>query len=91
MNSRYYKSTSEDYSDVDLAYMQSLSAAVVQRSPMYLVMVVVLIALFFFAALIWMGWAEIDVVVRGNGKVIPARQVQLIQSLQVMNCMPLGI
>ena len=82
VKSEDYKPNPDSHSDNDLAYMQSLSAAVVQRSPMYLVMVVVFITLFFFAALIWMSWAEIDVVVRGNGKVIPARQVQLIQSLE---------
>ena len=29
-----------------------------------------------------MNWAEIDVVVRGNGKVVPSRQVQIVQSLE---------
>lgn len=82
MNSENHSSNQNSHSDNDLIYMQSLSAAVVQRSPRYLVMVVGLITAFFFAGLIWMSWAEIDVVVRGNGKVIPARQVQLIQSLE---------
>lgn len=70
------------YSDSDIAYMQSLSAAVVQRSPRYLVLTVAIIALFVLVALMWMGWADIDVVVRGSGKVIPARQVQVLQSLE---------
>lgn len=73
---------SSRYSDSDIAYMQSLSAAVVQRSPKYLVMTVTIITAFVLVALVWMGWAEIDVVVRGSGKVIPARQVQVIQSLE---------
>ena len=70
------------FSDSDIAYMQSLSAAVVQRSPKYLVLTVAIIFVFMLVALIWMGWAEIDVVVRGSGKVIPARQVQVVQSLE---------
>ena len=70
------------YSDTDIAYMQSLSAAVVERSPKHLLLIVFIIAIVVLAALIWMSWAEIDVVVRGNGKVIPARQLQLIQSLE---------
>mgnify|MGYP001822508344 CR=1 FL=1 len=74
--------TSPRYSDSDIAYMQSLSAAVVQRSPKYLVLTVTIITVFVLVALLWMGWAEIDVVVRGSGKVIPARQVQVIQSLE---------
>lgn len=70
------------YRDSDLEYMQSLSAAVVQRSPKYLLKVVFVLAGFVFAAIIWMSWAEIDLVIRGSGKVIPSRQVQLIQSLE---------
>ena len=79
---RESKDSASSYSDLDVAYMQSLSAAVVQRSPKYLVMTVAIITLFVIFALVWMGWAEIDVVVRGSGKVIPARQVQVIQSLE---------
>lgn len=33
------------------------------------------------ALLIWAWWASIDEVVRGEGKVVPSRQVQVIQSL----------
>jgi len=69
-------------SDSDIAYMRSLSAAVVQRSPRYLVVTVVIVSAFVLVAILWMSWAEIDVVVRGSGKVIPARQVQVIQSLE---------
>jgi adhesin transport system membrane fusion protein len=66
----------------DMVYMQSLSAAVVQRSPRYLVLVILLIFLFVASALLWMSWASIDVVIRGSGKVVPASQVQVIQSLE---------
>ena len=82
MKSEHQNVTTTRYSDSDIAYMQSLSAAVVQRSPKFLVMTVSIISLFVLVAVIWMGWAEIDVVVRGSGKVIPARQVQVIQSLE---------
>ena len=66
----------------DMAYMQSLSAAVVHRSPRHIIAVVIIIATFIAAALVWMGWAEIDVVVRGSGKVAPVSQVQIVQSLE---------
>ncbi len=68
--------------DSDLAYMRSLSAAVVERSPKHLMITVFVISAFFFVTLLWMAWAQIDVVVRGSGKVIPARQVQEVQSLE---------
>ena len=66
----------------DLVYMRSLSAAVVHRSPRYLIAVVMLFGLFVVAAIVWMNWAKIDVVIRGSGKVSPASQVQHIQSLE---------
>ncbi len=66
----------------DLVYMRSLSAAVVHRSPRYLIAIVLIFALFVIAAILWMNWAQIDVVIRGTGKVSPASQVQNIQSLE---------
>ena len=66
----------------DLVYMRSLSAAVVHRSPRYLIAVVMLFGLFVIAAIVWMNWAKIDVVIRGSGKVSPASQIQHIQSLE---------
>ncbi len=66
----------------DLVYMRSLSAAVVHRTPRHLIFVVMIIALFVVAAIAWMNWAKIDVVIRGAGKVSPASQVQTVQSLE---------
>ncbi|MDH3636258.1 MAG: HlyD family type I secretion periplasmic adaptor subunit [Gammaproteobacteria bacterium] len=66
----------------DMVYMRSLSAAVVHRSPRHLIAVVMIFALFVIAAIAWMNWAKIDVVIRGSGKVSPASQVQNIQSLE---------
>lgn len=83
MNLPFSKSRSDDLTlDKDLSYMSSLSAAVVQRSPRYLINTVLVIFLFFVFAFIWMAWAEIDVAVRGSGKVIPARHIQQVQSLE---------
>ncbi|MCP3688998.1 MAG: HlyD family type I secretion periplasmic adaptor subunit [Gammaproteobacteria bacterium] len=70
------------YGKSDQVYMRSLSAAVVHRSPKYMQIIVLIMALFVFAAITWMSWAEIDVVIRGSGKVSPASQVQLVQSLE---------
>jgi adhesin transport system membrane fusion protein len=66
----------------DMQYMRSLSAAAVHRTPRYLILLILIIAAFFAAAIGWMAWAKIDVVIRGNGKVSPASQVQNIQSLE---------
>jgi len=82
MNSDDHYSTSSKHSDSDIAYMESLSAAVMQRSPKHLLTTISVVLAVVFVAILWMAWAEIDVVVRGSGKVIPARQVQLVQSLE---------
>lgn len=70
------------YSDQDLAYMRSLGAAVAQRSPKASLILLFIIAFAIFSLILWMAWAEIDVVVRGEGKVIPSSQLQVIQSLE---------
>ena len=70
------------FTDADLAYMRSLSGAVVQRTPRFMIIMLFLLSLVVASMLGWMSIAEIDVVVRGNGKVIPSRQVQVIQSLE---------
>lgn len=41
-----------------------------------------IIFLFFVAAIIWADWAELDEVTVGVGKVIPSGQVKLVQSLE---------
>ncbi|MBF0471492.1 MAG: HlyD family type I secretion periplasmic adaptor subunit, partial [Gammaproteobacteria bacterium] len=70
------------YSEADIAYMQSLQGAVVQRSPKHLIVTVVVMAGALLALLIWMSWAEIDSVVRGSGRIIPSSQLQRVQSLE---------
>ena len=70
------------YAEADLAYMRSLSSAVVQRTPRYLIWILVIVTFAILASVTWMGFAQVDVVVRGSGKVIPSQQLQVIQSLE---------
>lgn len=70
------------YSDQDLAYMRSLAAAVVQRSPRPMMWILGMLTITIVVLLLWMAWAEIDIVVRGSGKVIPSSQLQMVQSLE---------
>lgn len=72
----------QQYSVEDLAYMDSLSAAVVQHAPRPLRQVLTITATAIFTLLIGMGIFKLDITVRGDGKVIPSQQVQLIQSLE---------
>jgi membrane fusion protein, adhesin transport system len=70
------------YNEQDLAYMRSLSAAVIERSPRHLLRMVAAMAFVLLVLILWLGWADVDEVVRGGGKVIPSSQLQLIQSLE---------
>ena len=71
-----------NYDAADLTYMRSLSAAVLERSPQHLMVVLIVMALAVTAAITWANFAEIDVVVRGSGKVVPTQQLQVVQSLE---------
>ena len=75
-------SGSQRYNDEDLAYMRSLAAAIMQRSPRYMLRILILTAILFATLIIWMSQSKLDIVVRGNGKVIPSQQLQVIQSLE---------
>ncbi|MDH5785380.1 MAG: HlyD family type I secretion periplasmic adaptor subunit [Chromatiales bacterium] len=75
-------SSSTRYSDQDIAYMQSLAAAVVQREPKFMRLVLGLSVLVLLMFVIGMGIFELDITVRGDGKVIPSQQIQHIQSLE---------
>ena len=37
---------------------------------------------FFILAVLWAGWATVDEVTRGDGKVIPSSQIQVVQNLE---------
>jgi adhesin transport system membrane fusion protein len=69
-------------SEFDYEFMNSLSAAVMQRRPnrMHWVLVsfVTVITLF----IIWASFAQIDEISRGNGKVVPSGQNQILKNLE---------
>ena len=69
-------------SPLDLEYMSDLSAAVQEQSPKGGRRLLWATVCFIAAALAWAQWAELDEVTRGIGKVIPSRQVQVIQNLE---------
>ena len=66
----------------DLEYMSSLSSASLQKTPSSsrIIMWLVTIAVFWF--ILWTSFAYIDEITRGEGKVIPSGQIQVIQNLE---------
>jgi len=66
--------------DVDLT--TDIRTTLLIQSPRGGRFIVWLTALFFFSFMIWAALAEIDEVTRGNGKVIPSQQIQVVQNLE---------
>ena len=66
----------------DLEFIPETSAAVLEQAPKAGRIVLWAAAAFFFAAIVWANWAEVDEITRGDGKVIPSSQVQVIQNLE---------
>lgn len=58
-------------------------AAALRLRPAPLSHLLLLAVIAFFATfLVWAAWAELDEVTRGEGKVIPSKQIQVIQNLE---------
>lgn len=66
----------------DFAYANDIRAAVELRAPKTTRMVLLATLALVVAALLWAHLAILDEVKRGNGRVIPSRQIQVVQSLE---------
>jgi len=66
----------------DLLYMSSLSAAVLQKSPIKSRMILWVVLGVVTWLIAWSALAEIDELTRGVGKVVPSHQIQVVQNLE---------
>jgi adhesin transport system membrane fusion protein len=66
----------------DFAFANDVRAAVDLRTPKTSRLILVSTLALLIAALIWAHFAVLDEVKRGNGRVIPTRQMQVVQSLE---------
>lgn len=66
----------------DLEYMNSVSAAMITRHTLATKLMLWISAFFIIWLIFWAYNAEIDALTRGQGKVIPSSQVQVIQNLE---------
>ncbi|QOP46046.1 HlyD family type I secretion periplasmic adaptor subunit [Sulfurimonas paralvinellae] len=71
-----------EYTQKEYEFMNSLSAAVLEQSPSRMSKVIKLWLITILAFIIWASFAEIDEITRGQGKVIPYGQNQIIQNLE---------
>jgi len=68
--------------DRDLAYVDDVNAALLLKTPKHTQRLLYLIVALIVSAIVWAGYAELDEVTVGEGKVIPSRQLQIIQNLE---------
>lgn len=66
----------------DLAYINSVNEAVLEKTPRGASLLLWLMLLFITAAIAWAYWAELDELVRGEGEIIPSSQLQIVQNLE---------
>ncbi|MBN8534558.1 MAG: HlyD family type I secretion periplasmic adaptor subunit [Rhizobiales bacterium] len=66
----------------DFSYANDIRAAIDLRTPRTYVLLIRVSVAMFLVALIWAYFAVLDEVTRGDGRVIPSRQMQVIQPLE---------
>ena len=71
-----------EYTQKEYEFMNSLSAAVLEKSPKHMSTIIKLWLLSILAFIVWASFAEVDEITRGSGKVIPYGQNQVIQNLE---------
>lgn len=69
-------------SNDDLNFVSDANAAVLENAPKGGHLLIWAVAIFVLIFIIWAKFAALDVVVKGQGKVIPISQVQVIQNLE---------
>ncbi|MDF1878862.1 HlyD family type I secretion periplasmic adaptor subunit, partial [Sulfurimonas sp. SAG-AH-194-C20] len=72
----------QEYNSKDFEFMNSLSAAILERSPSRMSRVLKIWIFTIFSFILWASFAEIDEITRGEGKVIPYGENQVIQNLE---------
>jgi len=71
-----------EYNKTDYEFMNSLSSAILTRTPSKMSMVIKIWLFSILLAIIWASFAQIDEITRGDGNVIPYGQNQVIQNLE---------
>ncbi|MDH3763626.1 MAG: HlyD family type I secretion periplasmic adaptor subunit [Gammaproteobacteria bacterium] len=72
----------QKFSDIDKFRLREVDEVINHVTPRGGRLIIWSILLFIACVLLWTSVAEIDEVTRGEGKVIPARQVQVLQNLE---------
>jgi adhesin transport system membrane fusion protein len=85
MSDTYPVQANKEHSETmgrDGAYVSDVQGAILLQSPRGGRLILYVIVLLAVAAVIWSWFAEIDEVIKGQGKVVPSSRVQQIQNLE---------
>lgn len=83
MFSNLLKKIEKEYeARADLAFMSDVEAARRQAPGIFANFLLMAVAIFVVIFLIWASFATLDEVTRGNGRVIPSSEVQVLQNLE---------
>lgn len=74
--------TRKKVDEEDLAYMSSLSQAALEKPTTSSQLLVWTIFAVILSAIVWASQAELDKIIRGEGKVVPSSNVQVVQNLE---------
>ena len=66
----------------DLLYMPSVSEAMLEQTPKGARMLLWSMVVFVIIAIAWANWATLDEISRGEGEIIPSKQLQIVQNLE---------
>ena len=76
------KTKKELIEERDIAFMSSLSQAALEKPTARSQWVVWIILLIIVWLISWANYAELDKIIRGDGKVVPSTKIQIIQNLE---------
>lgn len=66
----------------DLHYMPSVSEALLEQAPKGARTLLWCMVVFVVIAIAWASWATLDEISRGEGEIIPSKQLQVVQNLE---------
>lgn len=79
---RWFVGNGRKYNQTDIKFMNSLSAAVLSDSPAKTNILLYAVTLVVASLIAWANYAKLDERTQGSGRLIPSRQIQVIQNLE---------
>lgn len=79
---KWYVGNNRKYSQTDIKFMNSLSAAVLSDSPAKTNILLYAVTIVVVSLIAWANYAKLDERTQGAGRLIPSQQIQVVQNLE---------